>query len=704
MKKLSLLAFTLVAGWSFLGHAQSQDANRKIIVELCGQNFDANKTGSGVVVGDWTKKDTQRCIQVRCDEKQDEGNSSSVIRTKCISESEYQKVIMGVVNGTPAGANNGSGGTPSGSNNGSGGTPAGANNGSGGTPSGSNNGSGGNPSGSGAGGDILYCTTTMGNIEIHPGGQCYDACKPRRSFLGIIGRKKADLERKSCVECLMGMGYDFGDDIKKKAGVRVIAGAKGGPGAVTICKDANGNIVSQTVSGGCPSGSSASGGTVVIRGNTAASANGGTAASANGGVIVSGGTAANANGGAVGSVNGRVSIPSECIKNNGKIKNTKKCQAYLSGAYTISGGGRFNCASGQNAADCIGTDEYNQIMARYYNGADCVNCQASGRKQSTLSGIAEIVGAIAPPLAMFGSSYFQSRAFERSNQAWAGAAAAGFEQCRLGQQDYYNYLQTAHTNYQGYLNQNELPGLSPEQQQAMLATGQTNCNGYSLGGFAGLGGYGYGGYSNGFIAGMMGPYGAYNPYGVGGYPGVGLTSGLGGGYITGGGFGIPGGYPGVGLTSGLGGGYITGGGFGIPGGYPGVGLTSGLGGGYITGGGFGIPGGHPGVGLTSGLGGGFITGGGFGINGGINGPYYPGGYPGGWGSGVGQGSYYNTLLSNQAYGADAMMQQQGLGYNMGQMYGGGMYGGAGGFYGASGYPGNLGGGFGVQGYLNLPRF
>jgi hypothetical protein len=709
MKKFALLALTLVAGWSQTGHAQSQDANRQIIVQLCGQNHDANKTGSGVVVGDWTKQGEQRCIQVRCDETQDAGNSSSVIRTKCLSESDYQKLILGVVNGS---------GTPSGSNNGSGGTPSGSNNGSGGTPSGSNSGSGIED------GDLICVTKNNGSVVIGKGHACYKECNPRTGFLKL-GKRQADVTNPKCIRCMQGKGYTFSDEVLKGAGIAIVTGV-----GVTECKDAQGRIVSRTMTGDCPSHNSGAGTTTIIKGGAAASAGAG-------GTVITGGTAANANAGVVISAGAGLSIPSECVKNNGKIKNNKKCQGYLNGSYTVSGNGRFNCSSGASAAGCIGTDEYNQIMARYYNGADCVNCGASGRKQSTLSGIAEIVGAIAPPLAMFGSSYFQSKAYQKSNEAWAGAAAVGFEQCRLSQQDYLNYSQTALTNYQGYLNTNELPGLSPEQQQAMLAGQGGNCNGYQLGGFAGLGGgygYGYGGYiggmaGGGYIGGMAGMVGGgytggyvTGGYiggvsiaggtisgmvgGVGGYPGgyVGTVGGVGGypgGYVgtVGGVGGYIGGYPGgyVGTVGGVGGypgGYVgtVGGGIiggislaggmaggGYPGGYVGtVGGVGGYPGGYVgTVGGVGgyaqggyiggyAQGGYAQGGYVSGYAGGVGGVGGIYVAGGMaGGGYYNGGYNGGWGSGVNQGNYYNSILSGQAANADYYMQQQGLGYNMG---------------------------------------
>jgi hypothetical protein len=73
MTKFSLLFLSLffVTGpWAFA--QDGQDGNRRIIVELCGQNFDKNKSGTGVIVGDWKKVGEQYCIQVQCDEKKDD--------------------------------------------------------------------------------------------------------------------------------------------------------------------------------------------------------------------------------------------------------------------------------------------------------------------------------------------------------------------------------------------------------------------------------------------------------------------------------------------------------------------------------------------------------------------------------------------------------------------------------------------------------
>ena len=750
MKKWIILSLSLSLGLvATTGHAQDD----KIVAELfkaCTGLSGVQGRSSPATEGDKT------CITFTCkvkssnlsgDVTHDTANNTvpsgqaTSSQKKCIATSEYNRVIDGILDGslvvspagTPAGAN--AGGTPAGAN--AGGTPAGAN--AGGTPAGANAGAEDN--------GPYQCIELEEDLEMKEGMPCFRQCRPRR-YLLILGKREG-YDRPNCVKCLLGYPglykvkaayvpakYKNKDGTLKAGKDSVkIAGATVKTGQV-VCYDKKGNVVATIGAGAvvganghvCPAGShngngiivggttSSAGNGGIIVGGTAASAGngiivGGNTASAGGGVnIIVGGSTANANGGG----SAGVTIPSECVKNNGKIKTSKKCQAYLSGAYTISAGGgsggsRFNCANGSSTEGCVGSDEYNAIMSRYYSGADCVNCQASSRKQSTLSGIAEIVGAIAPPLAAFGSSYFQSKAYQKGQEAWAGAAATGFEQCRLSQADYLAYLQS-----------NELPGMTPDQQSAQ------NCNGYGLGGFAGMGGglngYYGSGYSNGMIGGMMGPYGGYNPY-----PGGMYTSGMAGGMYT---SGMAGGYPGGmyaggisiagGVTSGLAGGMYPGGmaggmyTSGMAGGYPGgmaggmytSGMAGGLAGGLYVAGGMasGYPGGMAGGMYTSGMAGGYPGGmyaggmaGGMYAGGMAGGMYTSGSMAGGWASGVGQGNYYNGMLSNQAAGIDAQLQQQGLAYNMGQMSSGSMYGfGNQQYYGASGYPSNMGGGLGLN--------
>ena len=586
----------------------------------------------------------------------------------------------------------------------------------GGTPSGSN---GGNNSSNGSetigvdANGVLYCSELEGNGEIRPGDLCYNECKPRRSFLGIIGRKKEGFERKKCVECLL--KYPSVYTVKKEflpkdkngkiIGDKTVNLGKGvtvKTGEV-ICRDSKGNIVTR-IGSGCPTGM------VIHTGGTPSG-------SGNGNVtVISPGSNNNGQVTVSANANGNLQLPAVCSST--KKKDKEACSAW------ISANSRFLCASSANPAGCM--TDYGDIMSRY-SVDGCINCGGRGSNRgSTLSGVAEIVGAVAGPLAHFGSAWVGARAYQKGQEAWAGAATAGFEQCRLAQGDYLSYLQA-----------NELPGMTPDQRNAM------NCNGYGLGGFAGLGGaYGgyYGaGYTPGFIGGMMGPYGMYNPYGMGGMVGgaiggsiggIGLATGMVGGGMVGGmypgyaggmytagmaGGYVAGGYVAGGYAAGMAGGYVNGA---YMGGYP---MAGGIGGGLVNGislaggvaGGMypGMAGGMYTAGMaggmyTAGMAGGMYTAGmagGMYLAGGMNGGMYPGGmYPGGWGSGAGQwgGGYYgqnnNYYASQQAANIDGMLQQQGMAYQMGQM--GGMSG-YGGFGGAGMYPSNMGMGLGLN--LNL---
>src|SRR5690606_8871667 len=158
-----------------------------------------------------------------------------------------------------------------------------------------------------------------------------------------------------------------------------------------------------------------------------------------------------------GEVSGSVGIQLPAYCHSSKKRDIRKCNDW------IAANQRFLCSSGGNPSLCMG-GEYSEIMSRY-STTDCVNCGPGSRSQSTLSGIAEIVGAIAPPLAQFGSAYVGAKAYQRGQEAWAGAAVAGFEQCQISQNNYLTYLQS-----------NELPALTPAQQQAQ------HCNGYALNG------------------------------------------------------------------------------------------------------------------------------------------------------------------------------------------------------------------------------
>lgn len=734
-------------------------------VEFCRSKGGSYSMSSMVEEGD------NYCRQVTCRKTNsdkyelkdgDKGPEANVEATKrvCIKKS----VVDG--NFESSGAGNSAGSTSGSTSGAAGGSTSGATSGSGsgsagGATSGSTSGSGstagsGATSGSGSGnGDAYYCEELEGEGRILPGSLCYNECRPKRDWKTLWTQKKSGFERKSCVECLLRYpgvykvkreylpvdkdGHVIGDvSVDLGKGVTVKTG-------VIVCKDSKGNIINVNGSS-CPTGTTivtggaGGGGTLVVGGGIVGGAVGGAV----------GGNGNGMNGGAGGgisvggSIGGGVQLPSYC--HSSKQKDIDKCNEWM------QANKRFLCSSSGNPSLCMG-GEYNEIMARY-DTQNCVNCQVGGRQQSTLSGIAEIVGAIAPPLAHFGAAYVGARAHERSNEAWAGAATAGFEQCRLNQA---NYLQ--------YLSSNELPGLTPAQQSQM------NCNGFQLSGYAGLqnpglNGYYGAGYTPGFMGGMMGPYGGYNPYGGGGYVG-GAVGGAVGGYVGGMNGGMAGGYPG-GYPGGMVGGYVNGisiaggiNGGGYPGGYAAGGYVGGMAGGYPGGyaaGGYvgGMAGGYPGGyatggyvgGMNGGMNGGYVggmvngisiaggynggyqggyanggyaggyaTGGGFaggyagGMNGGYTGGYmaggqvgggYAGGYVGGYaGGGYGAGGYgggYGDLgNSQQAANYDRMMQQQGTSYQMGM---GGLGGGGyTGYNSASMYPSNMG--FGLSGQIGF---
>src|SRR5690606_18134417 len=119
-----------------------------------------------------------------------------------------------------------------------------------------------------------------------------------------------------------------------------------------------------------------------------------------------------------------------------------------------SGVGIGNCAYIYNSDECIGQGggggSYRSGRIIYDDGMDCVNCEGSWRSRSssrgsTWSGIAELAGAILPPLAYYGVNAKWAGAYRAGQQAWAGAAATGFEQCQLMQTNYvqstYQYIQ-----------------------------------------------------------------------------------------------------------------------------------------------------------------------------------------------------------------------------------------------------------------------
>tara|TARA_Y100000780_G_scaffold232594_1_gene268476 strand:+ start:144129 stop:145853 length:1725 start_codon:yes stop_codon:yes gene_type:complete len=359
------------------------------------------------------------------------------------------------------------------------------------------------------------------------------------------------------------------------------------------------------------------------------------------------------------------------------------------------GGISFRCSYGESLEACIGNDA-NIIRASYSDGMNCVDCSSGsyrGGVYGTLSGIAEVAGAILPPVMGYMGVKAQSKAFLRSNQAWAGAATAGFENCRMMQT---NYIDGYYADVQAQRNYVVNQGL-PDQEFG----GNMNipgCNGYQLSAFGGAGGFmgngmgGYGnpwfsaGYTPGFMGGMYGPYGMQNPYGNPfSRPGFGLQIGLGGGYPGGFGGGFPGGggFGGGGFGGGFPGGYAGGGMMCITQPCPGQVSFPGMGGGFQLGIGGGFGGGFPGGGfggtMPGGMGGFPGAAGGFG--GGMYGNPYFGGHAGAgvapWGNGA--GSYWNGsggwgggsagwgnvqqsyAGSNQAFMQDQYLQQAALG-------------------------------------------
>lgn len=303
-------------------------------------------------------------------------------------------------------------------------------------------------------GDTIICEEIMGEGKIEKGELCYDDCKPKRGGLlgwAGIGEKKQGLERKSCIDCLVAHPEKYtvkAEYLPKKPDESVrVSGVTTRNGVV--CHDSQGRVVTGTGTS-CPAPA------VTTSGSTRFSCS-------------------------------SSSTIEECRRSAGGNGN---------GNGSINGGGNRRPPSSSSFSS---------------SSQDCVECNARSRNGgSNLSGLAEIVGALAAPLAAVGTAYFQSRAQIKSQQAWANAAATGFEQCQISQNNYLNYLAS-----------NELSGLTPEQQSNM------NCNGYSLNSYAGLSGVGYNslygaGYSTGFLGGMMGQYGSYNPYGMYGSNSMGM--------------------------------------------------------------------------------------------------------------------------------------------------------------------------------------
>ncbi len=473
--------------------------------------------------------------------------------------------------------------------------------------------------GAAAGGSpgLAGCMYLEGEGVIAPGELCFNECKPKKNgWFGLFGEEEQGLNREDCVRCLL--KYPDVYKVKEKylpkdingkiiGDDRIRLGSGVSKAGSIVCRDAFGVVLSVEGATSCVPGSSVH--------------NGG---SGSGGVIV--------------------------VRGDGNDRGR--------------GRGRFDCSSSSSEDYC--DDETVEIRNR--GDRDCVNC-AGHRQQSNLSGIAEIVGAIAPPLAHFGSSWLMADAQVKSNRAWANASVATAEQCRLGQQQYLAQLGI----YQQYTMDNSTSAVTPEQQQGFLAS-MPQCNGVSLSGYAGMGtGMGNfysGGYSPGYMSGMIGPYGPGTGYpgggmaGMAGMAGGGMINGisLAGGYMQGGY--MQGGYMQGGYMQGgyMQGGYMQGGY--MQGGYMQGGYMQGgyMQGGYMQGGY--MQGGYMQGGYNTGYNPGYAQGGwGSGVNGGMQGNYW--GNTGGWGNA--QADYSASMMaSNQ----DRMFQQNGLGYQMGQTSGG----------------------------------
>lgn len=708
------IAFFLLMALPFTG-AQAQtiaEANQAVI-DACG------RAGGKMTKFTAGKCDFQRCIY--SDNKSDGTfyRSGDNQRSNCSEaelKTELQKIRddLDIDLGPRSAGGSGGGSSTSGSAGGSG---------SGGSGAGGASGSGAGDAG--AGGMTIVCDFVEGGLSLSPGSKCYKECTKK-----VNGVRVAVTDTEKCRKCL-NKHYKSADGspLRFKTPVRGtvnLPDVRVRTGEIQ-CRDLNTgkvvNVVGTTCSPGTVIVTDGSGAGTVVVGSARPSAGGGATTV----VVATGGTG----GGASVSTEG---LPAFCLSD--KKKDKQQCAEYLARQ------DRFRCASSSSASGCI--RDIDEIRSRY--STDCYDCDVRRRSSGGGSSFAEILGAIAP----IGVAGLQGYFGYKSNKAWAGAAAAGFEQCQIHNG---NYLQ--------YLSANELPGLTPEQQRMM------GCNGFNLGGYAGMGGmYGgyYGaGYSPGFVGGMMGPYGMYNPYGMGGMGGMvgGAIGGMAGGGLYGGYMGgMQGGLIGGGLVGGLvqggmivagmNGGYVAGmqggyvagmqggymaGGMGYPAGgmmtglvqggmiaagypaggmaYPAGGYVAGMQGGYMTGGYVaGMQGGYMAGGLATGLvQGGMIV---AGMNGGIAGGGYgcmaigcQGGM-GGWGSGVG-GYGYNPYAYGAGYGygsaygamsstaasRDAMLQQQGLSYQMGMMSSGSM-GASGMTMGTAGYnPYNMGYGLGM---------
>lgn len=202
-----------------------------------------------------------------------------------------------------------------------------------------------------------------------------------------------------------------------------------------------------------------------------------------------------------------------------------------SGWYELNVGGRsFTCASSESERECLGDDLYAELFLDV-DLENCIHCNSNSSSRyrssrssgnswgSILGGVAQVAGAILPPVMAYKGQKAWANAYSSSNSAWAGAAATGFEQCQLMQTNYT-------TNTYAHIAANEY------QDREVTPP---DCNGYQLGSYAGgsyngsigmQGIWGGSGYSNQYMGLMQGPYGNGYMTGVG-VNGMNMNSGLG---------------------------------------------------------------------------------------------------------------------------------------------------------------------------------
>lgn len=203
------------------------------------------------------------------------------------------------------------------------------------------------------------------------------------------------------------------------------------------------------------------------------------------------------------------------MRNNGdgKIRSSGGVRFYTYNGRT------FECGYDQDPVDCL-RSRYGEINARIGDIHNCVNCNSSYRISSSrgsnssggginLSGIAEVIGALAP----IGVGYLGYKGMKVNAkaqlgvaQAYAGAQTSGYENCRMMQT---HYMDSTYA----YLQSSELPDKDLEIPE---------CNGYGNNQYAqgngnwnnGNGSFGNGwnssGYGPNFQGRMYGPGAGYN--------------------------------------------------------------------------------------------------------------------------------------------------------------------------------------------------